>query len=49
MMLDISKADILSLDAGEIFVAGRYNSLIPLMQQLYESSLQINSNVSYNV
>lgn len=34
--LDNNVADILSLDAGEVFVGGRYNSLIPLMQQLFE-------------
>lgn len=48
MMLDNSAADILSLDAGEVFVGGRYNSLIPLMQQLFEgipfSYLVSNSN-----
>lgn len=37
LMLDNDLADILSLDAGEVFVAGRYHSLIPLMQQLFES------------
>ncbi|VVC43089.1 Transferrin,Transferrin family, iron binding site,Transferrin-like domain [Cinara cedri] len=37
MLLDINSADILSLDAGEVFVGGRYNSLIPLMQQLFEN------------
>ncbi|XP_060870833.1 transferrin 2 [Metopolophium dirhodum] len=36
MKLDNNAADILSLDAGEVFVGGRYNSLIPLMQQLFE-------------
>lgn len=42
VMLDNDLADILSLDAGEVFVAGRYHSLIPLMQQLFESKfLQI--------
>lgn len=39
MMLDNNVADILSLDAGEVFVAGRYHSLIPLMQQLFEGNL----------
>lgn len=39
MMLDNNAADILSLDAGEVFVAGRYHSLIPLMQQLFEGNL----------
>lgn len=39
LMLDNGGADILSLDAGEVFVGGRYNSLIPLMQQLFEGSV----------
>lgn len=46
MLLDINSADILSLDAGEVFVGGRYNSLIPLMQQLFESNLHIYQNIS---
>lgn len=33
--LDEEKAHITSLDAGEIFVAGRYHSLIPIMQEVY--------------
>ncbi|XP_060858920.1 transferrin 2-like [Metopolophium dirhodum] len=36
MKLDNNAADILSLDAGEVFVGGRYNGLIPLMQQIFE-------------
>lgn len=27
---------MMSLDAGEVFVAGRYNSLIPIMQEAFE-------------
>lgn len=46
MMLDSSAADILSLDAGEVFVGGRYSSLIPLMQQLSEG-MHIYYSVSY--
>lgn len=38
-MLDQEKADITTLDAGEIFMAGRYHSLIPLMQEIYESGV----------
>lgn len=38
LMLDNNAADILSLDAGEVFIAGRYNSLIPFMQQIFEGS-----------
>lgn len=35
-LLDSDKANIMTLDAGEVFVAGRHNSLIPLMQEAYE-------------
>ncbi|XP_060828593.1 transferrin 2 [Bombus pascuorum] len=38
-MLDQEEADITTLDAGEIFMAGRYHSLIPLMQEIYESGV----------
>ncbi|XP_053985939.1 melanotransferrin [Hylaeus volcanicus] len=38
-MLDQEKAQITTLDAGEIFIAGRYHSLIPIMQEIYENSL----------
>nr|CAD7409968.1 unnamed protein product [Timema poppensis] len=33
--LDEEKAQITSLDAGEVFVGGRYHSLVPIMQELY--------------
>lgn len=36
-MLDQEKAQITTLDAGEVFIAGRYNSLVPIMQEVYES------------
>ncbi|OAD60207.1 Melanotransferrin [Eufriesea mexicana] len=36
-LLDEEKAQITTLDAGEIFIAGRYHSLIPFMQELYEN------------
>lgn len=35
-LIDAEKAHIMSLDAGEVFVAGRYNSLIPFMQEAFE-------------
>ncbi|KOC70364.1 Serotransferrin [Habropoda laboriosa] len=38
-LLDQEKAHITTLDAGEIFMAGRYHSLIPFMQEIYESGL----------
>ncbi|KAG6461060.1 hypothetical protein O3G_MSEX012404 [Manduca sexta] len=33
--VDQGKASLLGLDAGEVYVAGRYHSLIPIMQELY--------------
>lgn len=38
-MLDQEKAQITTLDPGEIFIAGRYHSLIPIMQEIYESGV----------
>ena len=38
-MLDQEKAQITTLDPGEIFIAGRYHSLIPIMQEIYESAV----------
>ncbi|XP_076293770.1 transferrin 2 [Lasioglossum baleicum] len=38
-MLDHENAQITTLDAGEIFIAGRYHSLIPIMQEIYGSGL----------
>lgn len=35
-LLDTEKANLLSLDAGEVFVAGRYNSLVPILQEAYD-------------
>ncbi|XP_017070942.1 melanotransferrin [Drosophila eugracilis] len=34
--IDREKAHITSLDAGDVFTAGRYNSLIPIMQEKLE-------------
>ncbi|XP_060652548.1 transferrin 2 [Drosophila nasuta] len=34
--LDREKAHITSLDAGDVFTAGRYNSLVPIMQEKLE-------------
>ncbi|XP_018392725.1 PREDICTED: melanotransferrin [Cyphomyrmex costatus] len=38
-MLDREKAQITTLDAGEVFIAGRYHSLVPIMQEIYENGL----------
>jgi melanoma-associated antigen p97 len=35
-MIDSEKAHIMTLDAGEVFIAGRYFSLIPIMQEKLE-------------
>lgn len=33
--IDMEKADVTTLDAGDMFIAGRFNSLIPIMQEKY--------------
>ncbi|KAH8370887.1 hypothetical protein KR093_005471, partial [Drosophila rubida] len=38
--LDREKAHITSLDAGDVFTAGRYNSLVPIMQEKLEGGFQ---------
>lgn len=38
-MLDREIAQITTLDAGEVFIAGRYHSLIPIMQEVYQSGV----------
>lgn len=35
-LIDSEKAHIISLDAGNVFVAGRYHSLIPIMQESFD-------------
>lgn len=35
-LIDSEKAHLMSLDAGEVFIAGRYHSLIPIMQESFE-------------
>ncbi|KAK6621973.1 hypothetical protein RUM44_001780 [Polyplax serrata] len=37
MLLDQDLADITSLDAGEVFVGGRYHSLVPIIQETYDN------------
>ncbi|KAF7405689.1 hypothetical protein HZH68_005058 [Vespula germanica] len=44
-MLDQEKAEMTTLDAGEVFIAGRYHSLVPIMQEIYESGV----NYQYTV
>lgn len=38
-MIDAEKAHIMSLDAGEVFIAGRYFSLLPIMQETLDGGL----------
>jgi len=38
-LIDSEKAHIMSLDAGEVFIAGRYFSLIPIMQETIDGGL----------
>ena len=33
--LDKSEADVTTLDPGNVFVGGRYHSLLPIMQEVY--------------
>uniref|UniRef100_U5EEQ2 Putative transferrin 2 n=1 Tax=Corethrella appendiculata TaxID=1370023 RepID=U5EEQ2_9DIPT len=35
-LIDREKATMMTLDAGEIFIAGRYNSLVPIMQESHD-------------
>lgn len=35
-LIDSEKAHMMSLDAGEVFIAGRYHSLVPIMQEAFE-------------
>lgn len=37
-LLDEGEVHITSLDAGQVFIGGRYHSLIPLMQEAYEGT-----------
>ncbi|XP_075238326.1 transferrin 2 [Lycorma delicatula] len=39
-MLDEEKADLTNLDAGEVFIGGRYHSLIPIAQEIYPGGLK---------
>lgn len=39
-LLDQEKATLTTLDAGEVFIGGRYNSLVPIAQEVLEEGLQ---------
>jgi ABC-type phosphate/phosphonate transport system substrate-binding protein len=36
--LDKSEADVTILDPGNVFVGGRYHSLLPIMQEVYTNN-----------
>lgn len=39
ILLDEEKVTLTSLDAGEVFVGGRYHSLIPIAQEVSQTGL----------
>jgi hypothetical protein len=45
-MIDMEKANIMSLDSGEVFVAGRYFSLVPIMQEKLDDDTAIYYSVA---
>ncbi|XP_033207220.1 melanotransferrin [Belonocnema kinseyi] len=38
-LLDQEKVQLTTLDAGEVFIAGRYHSLVPIMREVYSERL----------
>lgn len=38
-LLDQEKAHLTTLDAGEVFVGGRYHSLVPIMQEILDTGV----------
>ncbi|XP_024941714.1 melanotransferrin isoform X2 [Cephus cinctus] len=38
-LLDEGKTQLTTLDAGEVFIAGRYHSLVPIMQEIHDNGL----------
>lgn len=39
-LLDEEKADLTTLDAGQVFIGGRYHSLVPIMQEIHGEGLK---------
>lgn len=39
-LIDSEKAHMMSLDAGNVFIAGRYHSLIPIMQESFDGGFK---------
>ena len=40
--LDKNEVDVTTLDPGDVFIGGRYHSLLPIMQELY-----VNNKMTY--
>lgn len=38
--IDQERAHLMTLDGGQVFAAGRYNSLVPIMQETYEGNIK---------
>uniref|UniRef100_A0A336LQ04 CSON000095 protein n=1 Tax=Culicoides sonorensis TaxID=179676 RepID=A0A336LQ04_CULSO len=38
--IDQERAHLMTLDGGQVFAAGRYNSLVPIMQETYEGDVK---------
>ncbi|KFM64915.1 Melanotransferrin, partial [Stegodyphus mimosarum] len=36
-LIEAGRADLITLEPGEVYIAGRYNSLVPIMAERYES------------
>lgn len=45
-LLDQEKVHLTSLDAGEVFIGGRYHSLVPILQEIYDSGVNYNYAVA---
>lgn len=43
-LLDEEKATMTTLDAGEIYVGGRYHSLVPIAQEVLEGDYKANNH-----
>lgn len=39
-LIDSERAHMMSLDAGNVFIAGRYHSLIPIMQESFDGGFK---------
>jgi len=44
--LDKSESDVTTLDPGNVFIGGRYHSLIPIMQEMYANNRMFHYSVA---